>query len=146
MIVSKPQTSTLASFAAFLLISSGLIGFNTVAAIRDSSPSWLNLTVIVLLTPLALFALFKIFLSYKVIRVGNNQIDIRYPVFGKTKKYTLDQIGYWKETVIKNSMGTYKEIEVGFTDKSTLNMGHKEYTEYSKIAGYLSQKAAKKKK
>ena len=102
--------------------------------------------VIVLLTPLALFSLYKIFLSYKIIRVGNNQIDIRYPVFRRTRKYTLDQIGYWKETVIKNTMGTYKEIEVRFTDHHTLNMGHKEYTEYSKIAAYLSQKVPKKKK
>ena len=146
MIVSKPQTSTLLSFSAFLIIASGLIGFNIVAALKETKPSWLNLTVIVLLTPLALFSLFKIFLSYKVIRVGNNQIDIRYPVFRKSKKYSLDQIGYWKETIIKNTMGTYKEIEVRFTDNSTLSMGHKEYTEYSKIAGYLSQKVPKKKR
>ena len=146
MIISKPQTSTLFSFAAFLLISVILITFNAIAALNDPNPSWLNLTVIVLLSPLALFALYKIFLTYKVIRMGNNLIDIRLPVFRKMRKYPLDQVVYWKETVIKNSVGTYKEIEVKFQDKYTLNMGHKEYTEYPKMAAYLSQKLPKKKK
>jgi hypothetical protein len=146
LIVSKPQTGTLVSFTAFLVIAAALIGFNVTAALKDPSPSWLNLVVIVLLTPLALFSLYKIFLSYKVIRVGNNQIDIRYPVFGKTKKYSLDQIGSWKETIIKNTMGTYKELEVRFTDNTSLTIGHKEYTEYHRIATYLAQKALKKKK
>ena len=146
MIISKPQTATLFSFGAFLIITSGLIIFNAIAAMNDPRPSWLNLAVIILLTPLALFSLYKIFLSYKVIRVGNNQFVIHFPVFRKTKKYSLDQVGYWKETIIKNTMGTYKEEEVKFTDKNALTMSHKEYSEYSKIVGYLSQKVPKKKK
>lgn len=81
-----------------------------------------------------------------MIRVGNNQIEIRYLVLRKTKKYSLDQIAAWKETIIKNSMGVYKEIEINFTDKYKLTIGYREYSEYSKIAGYLSQKAPKKKR
>jgi hypothetical protein len=146
LIVSKPQPGTLISFGAFLVIAATLIGFNVMAALRDPTVPWLNLAVIVLLTPLALFSLYKIFLSYKVIRAGNNQIGIHYPVFCKTKRYSLDQIGYWKETIIKNTMGTYKELEIRFTDNSSLTIAHKEYTEYTRIVGYLAQKASKKKK
>ena len=111
------------------------------------NPAWYNYVVIVLLTPIGLFVLYRIFIRYKIMRLGNNQIEINFPVLRRLKKYSLDQIDYWIEKQVKTGKSSiYKELELRFKDGKKEIIGHKEFTEYVRIVQYLIQKAPKKRR
>ena len=145
MIVSKPLTNTIISFTLFLILTFTVLGMNVWAILHFAQPAWYNYAVVGLLAPIGLFVLYKIFIRYRVLRLGNNQIEIRFPVLRKVKKYPLDQIDFWIEKEVKTGKNSvYKELELAFKDGKKENLGHKEFTEYTRIVQYLKQKAAKK--
>ncbi len=147
MITSKPQTSTIISFTVFLSLTFIVLGMNVYVIIKDLQPAWYTYLIVVILTPIAIFVLYKIFIRYKILRLGNNLVELTYPVLRQTKKYSLDQIEYWVEHQVKTGKNSiYKETEIKFMDGIKLTIGHKEHTEYARIAQYLSLKAAKKKR
>ncbi len=147
MIVSRPQKSTLVSFIIFLTATFIVLGMNIYVIIKDLQPAWYTYLIIALLTPIAIFVLHKIFIRYKILRLGNNLIELSYPVLRKTKKYSLDQIDYWAEHTVKTGKNSiYKEAEIKFRDGLLVTIGNKEHTEYPRIVQYLSLKALKKKR
>ena len=109
-------------------------------------PAWYTYLIIGLLVLIAVLVIYKIFIRYKIIRMGNNQVEIHYPVLGRKHQYSVNDVVAWKENVVKTGKtSVYKELEIRFHDRRKLNFGHKEQTEYDRIVSYLSQKAAKKK-
>ena len=147
MITSKPQTSTIISFTVFLSLTFIVLGMNVYVIIKDLQPAWYTYLIVVILTPIAIFVLYKIFIRYKILRLGNNLVELTYPVLRRTKKYSLDQIEYWIEHKVKTGKNSvYKEVEIKFTDGLQVTIGHKEHTEYPRIVQYLSLKALKKKR
>jgi Ca2+/Na+ antiporter len=147
VIISRPQTSTIISFVAFLLLTIIVLSMNVLVLLNDREPAWYTYLIIALLTPIALFVLYKIFIRYKVVRLGHNQIELSYPVLRSTKRYPLDQLEYWVEHSVKTGKNSlYLEIEIKFSDGSKLTIGHKEQSEYPRIVQYLTQKALKKKR
>lgn len=111
-----------------------------------AKPAWYSYLIIALLTPIGIFVTYKIFVRYKVIYMGNNQVAIQYPVLRKKNTYALNEINYWKENVVKTGKNsTYKELEIVFADKRKLSVGHKEHTDYARMISYLNQKAPRKK-
>ena len=106
---------------------------------------WYNYAVVIVLIPIGSLVLYRVFIRYKIIRMGNNQIQIDFPVIRQTKKYSLDQIETWCENKVKTGKTSeYKELEILFNDKSKYNVGHREHTEYARMIQYLVQKAPKK--
>jgi hypothetical protein len=82
-----------------------------------------------------------------MIRMGNGQIEVRYPQFGIHKMYLLKNITYWKESVIKTGKtSAFRELEIKFTDNRKITMGHREYVEYEKMVSYLLQKVPRLKR
>ena len=147
MIISKPQRSTITSFILFLTLTFIVLGMNVWIVLRDPQPAWYTYLIIVLLLPVALFVGYKIFIRYKIIYIGNNQIEMRFPVLRTSSKYPLEQIEYWTENVVKTGKNSaYKELEIKFSDGQKHSMGHKEFTEYDKVIKYLQQKVPKLKK
>ena len=147
MIISKPQRTTITSFILFLTITFIVLGMNVWIVRSDPQPAWYNYLVILLLTPIAAFVGYKIFIRYKVIYLGNNLIEISYPVLKTTTKYPLDQIERWTENLVKTGKNSvYKELEIRFKDGQKISMGHKEFTEYDKVIKYLHQKVPQQKK
>jgi hypothetical protein len=145
LIISKPQTSTITSFVFFLAITVIVVVMNSIAIFRDRQPAWYNFAVLVVLIPIGIAVFYKIFVRYKILRVGNNQIQIDYPILRQNKIYPIDQIELWVENKVKTGKNSeYKELQVRFTDGKKIRVGHKEYTEYTRIVQYLSQKAPKK--
>jgi len=117
-----------------------------VIAIINKSAAWYNYAVAVLLLPIGLFVVYKIFIRYKVIRAGNNSVEISYPVMRKTEKYPLQTIVAWRENIIKTGKkSVYKQLEILFDNKTRLSIGQKEHTEYTRLVQYLQQKIPKKK-
>jgi Ca2+/Na+ antiporter len=147
VIISRPQTSTIISFVAFLLLTIIVLSMNILVLLNDREPAWYTYLIIALLTPIALFVLYKIFIRYKVVRLGHNRIELTYPVLRSTRRYPLEQIEYWVEHSVKTGKNSlYLELEIKFSDGITLTIGHKEQSEYPRIVQYLTQKAPKKKR
>ena len=147
MIISKPQRTTITSFILFLTITFIVLGMNVWIVRSDPQPAWYNYLVILLLAPIAAFVGYKIFIRYKIIYLGNNLIEINYPVLKTTTKYPLDQIERWTENLVKTGKNSvYKELEIRFKDGQKISMGHKEFTEYDKVIKYLHQKVPQLKK
>jgi hypothetical protein len=145
LVVSRPQTNTLVSFAFFLLITVVVLTMNLISALRGTS-AWYNYLIIALLVPIGLFVAYKIFIRYKVIRAGNNQIEINYPVLRRSEKYPLQSVLAWRENIVKTGKNSvYKQLEILFEDKKRISLGHKEHTEYPKLVQYLQHKIPRKK-
>ncbi|HEV8513847.1 MAG TPA: hypothetical protein VGQ59_11250, partial [Cyclobacteriaceae bacterium] len=106
---------------------------------------WYNYAVVIVLAPIGLFVFYKVFVRYKILKLGNNQIQIDYPLSRQTKIYPLEQIDNWTENKVKTGKNSeYKELQVQFADGKKISIGHKEHTEYTRTIQYLSQKAGKK--
>lgn len=146
MIVSKPPVSTLTSFGLFLLVTFVVIGMNVFTLWQSPTPAWYNYGILVLLIPIGGFVLYKIFIRYQVVRLGNNRVEIQFPVLRQWKKYNLDQIQFWFENQVKTGKNSvYKELVIKFSDDLKITLSPKESTEYEKVIQYLKQKVAKKK-
>jgi hypothetical protein len=146
LITSKPKTSTITSFVFFLLITVVVVVFNAIAIMRDLQAAWYNYAVLIVLVPIGVFVFYKIFVRYKILKLGNNQIQIDYPMLRQIKIYPLEQIDQWIENRVKTGKNSeYKELLVRFVDGKKISVGHKEHTEYARMVQYLAQKAPKKK-
>ena len=118
---------------------------NLVVIIKGQLVAWYNYLVVIALLPIGLFVLYRIFIRYKILQLGNNQIQIDYPVLRQSKKYVINQIVAWRENKVKTGKNSeYKELQILFSDKNKLTVSHKEHTEYARIVQYLMQKAEKK--
>jgi hypothetical protein len=145
VIISKPQTSTLLSFAFFLMLTFSVLTLNIIAIIQKQA-AWYNYLIAGLLVPIGLFVLFKIFIRYKVISMGNNQIEVRYPILNRSEKYAVKSVVAWRENIIKTGKrSTYKQLEILFENQKRLSLGQKEHTEYARLIHYLHQKIPGKK-
>jgi hypothetical protein len=145
LVISKPQPNTLISFSLFLIITIVVFTMNVISIINKTS-AWYNYVIAALLLPIGLFVLYKIFIRYKIIRAGNNSIDISYPVLRQVEKYSLQSIVAWRENIIKTGKNSvYKQLEILMDNKKRISIGHKEHTEYVRLVQYLQQKVPKKK-
>lgn len=143
MIIAKPKTNTILSFTFFLILTLVVVAMNIFSVLK--SPVWYNYAIVVVLTPIGLFVFYKIFIRYKILKFGNNQLEIVFPVLRSSRKYALNQIEYWVEKQVKTGKNSvYKELEMKLNDGSQINIGHKEFTEYLKVISYLIQKIPKK--
>ncbi|MFM7487481.1 MAG: hypothetical protein ACKO13_11255 [Cytophagales bacterium] len=144
MIVSKPITSTLVSFTLFLTITFIVIGMNIYAI--QAQGVWYNYLTIGLLFPIAAFVIYKIFVRYKVLILGNNQIEVNFPVLRQFRKYKLDNVQFWVENQVKTGNNSvYIELVIKFNDGQKVSVSPKESTEYDRMLLYLKQKLPKKK-
>lgn len=117
---------------------------NFIAIARQAA--WYNYLVVAALVPIGLVVFYKIFIRYKVLRLGNNMVQLDFPMLRQSKKYKLDEVALWAETKVKTGKNTeYKELTIRFVDGKKINVSHKEHTEYARLVQYFSQKLPKKK-
>jgi len=117
-----------------------------VISIWTNSAAWYNYLIIAALLPIGIFVAYKIFIRYKVIRAGNNQIEISYPVLRRSEKYALSEVLAWRENVIKTGKhSVYRQLEILFENQKRIGLGQKEHTEYVRLVQYLQQKLPRKK-
>ncbi len=119
---------------------------NVFALVKTPSPAWYNYLMVALLAPIGLFVLYKIFVRYKIIRLGNNRLELSYPMLKKHSIYPLQEIVAWKENVVKTGKSSvFRQLEIFLPDRQRISFGDKEHTEYSRVVQYLNQKVPKKK-
>jgi hypothetical protein len=95
-------------------------------AILQRTYAWYNLLIVGILLPIGLFVLYRIFIRYKVIRAGDNRIEVTYPVLKKTRAYTIKQVTGWRESIVKTGKNSvFKELEIVFDDHFRLALAQK---------------------
>ncbi|MBX2914845.1 MAG: hypothetical protein KF856_06180 [Cyclobacteriaceae bacterium] len=115
-------------------------------AIVQNTYAWYNLAIVIVLLPIAIFVLYRIFIRYKIIRAGDNRLEITYPVLKRTYGYNIKQIISWRESVVKTGKNSvFKELEIQCDNHLRITIGQKEHTEYDKLVHYLQRKIAGKK-
>lgn len=108
--------------------------------------AWYNLVIVIILLPLGIFVLYRIFIRYKIIRAGDNRLEITYPALKKTQGYNIKQITSWRESIVRTSKNSvFKELEIVCDNKLRITIGQKEHTEYDKLVQYLQRKIPGKK-
>ena len=144
MIVAKPKIGTLFSLGLFVALSLTVAIYTTTFMVDSEYIAWYQYLIVIVLFPLALGLAAKVILGYKVIEIGKEKLDIRFPTRFKRKSYRIKDIDYWKETQVKTATGTYKEVEIQFEDKKQLTLSYQEHTDYTKVVNYLKKKCARK--
>lgn len=128
------------------MITIVVIVMNVLAISLDANPMWYNYLILALLIPMGSFVIYKIFIRYQVIQMGNNKISVRLPVLRKFREYSLANIIAWAENKVKTGKNSnFKELQILFDDGKKIVASHKEHTEYDRMLKYLSQKAPGKK-
>ncbi len=120
---------------------------NIFVIVDQKNPPWYSFLIIGLLAPILGFVVYRIFIRYKVLRFGNNQVEIRLPVLRHQKAYPINQIDYWQENKVKTGKtSSYRELEIKFSDGEKISIGYQEYSDYERIVKYLQQKSSKKRR
>ena len=115
MIHARPKPGTLISFGLFLVISYALLGLSMYVLTHDPQPAGYHYLIVLLLTPIASYITYKVLFRYKVVGMGNRQIEVRYPQFRSYRTYSLDEVEFWMESMVRTGKtSTYKELEVKF--------------------------------
>ena len=122
---------SLAIFCAYLMLDSGKI-------------VWYQFLTAIILGPVALGLLAKVILGYKIVSIGKERIEIKYPTRFSSKTYPIKEIDSWRETEVKTATGVYQELEVLFSNRKKLNLSYQEHTEYPAVIKYLKKKCSKK--
>lgn len=140
MIVSKPKTQTLTAltiflvliFAAFFMLLNSLLTEPSYFIVKSI------LTPVVLV--IGLLVLGKLLGAIKVVRVGDNKIEVFYPISRMRTNIQVPNLLGWKEEVVKTKNGEYREVKILYTKKKILKLSNRENTEYEAIVKYLKKK------
>jgi len=144
MIVSKPKSNAIFAIAVFVIICFGLGGYNFRLVVGGST--WIfNWIMAIVFLLIAHILMFRQMLNYKIISIGNDKIQIWYPLRFRTIRGNLKDMDYWEETIIQTKTGVYKQLEVSFP-KRKVKMSIQENTKYQEAVNYFKKKQPKKEK
>lgn len=145
MIISKPKVGTLFSIGVFVAASMMGAGYG-LKYVYSLKPEWYHYALLLIFGPIGLGLLFRMILKYQIVKMGKGSIEIRFPARFKDTTYKVNDLTHWKETVINTAGGKYKEVELVFSDKKTINLSMQEHSNYPQVISYLRKKASKKMK
>ncbi len=144
MIVSKPKKQALFSLGVFILICLGLGSYNLLLLWRGST--WFfNYLMAAIFVPLGLVLLLRQLFNYKIVSLGNNKIQVWYPLRWRVRRWPLADLRYWQEVIIQTRTGVFKQLEIQFAD-GMVKISNQENTSYPQVMQYLQKKAAGKRK
>lgn len=144
MIVSKPKSQALFAIGVFIIICLSLGGYNLKLLLEGSTWFFNWIMTIVFLLIGGILLLRQLF-NYKVISLGNEKVQVWYPLRFRTHRGNLKDMDYWEETIIQTKTGIFKQLEIKFPQRS-IKMSIQENTNYDEAANYLKKKQPKKRK
>ncbi len=142
MIISKPKFGTLLSLSVFIAASLAIATYGLIVLL-DGQAIWWAYTLTMLFYPIALGLMIKITWGYKIISLGSQKLEIRFPFRMKKKKYHLKQLVRWEESIVKTGSVPFKELTLRFDDGLKMKLSYHENSNYDKILNYLSRNIAK---
>jgi len=144
MIVSKPKAQALFAIIMFALICLSLGGYN-LFLITNGSSWFFNYLMAIVFLPIGLILVIRQMINYKIISIGNNKIQVWYPLRFRTIRVSLGLLEYWQESIIQTKTGVFKQLEIIFHGK-TIKMSVQENTHYQETVNYFKKKLARKQK
>ena len=143
MIVSKPRTNALFALTVFIIISLTLAYAGIQGPIESGTWKWYNYIAVYFFGPLALIIGIRMLLNFKLIYIGKDKFEIKYPFRFVFRKYSLKQLNSWSEKQVKTGKKIFRELEIKF-DGRVIKISNQENTSYSEVFNYLKKKAPKK--
>jgi ABC-type bacteriocin/lantibiotic exporter with double-glycine peptidase domain len=145
MINSKPKTKTYLSLGIVVMIL--IVGLGYILADFHGGGTYGLLFYIIsctLLTVVILLILVKMMAGYKFISAGNDRINIRIPLKGLKKSYSLNQVMAWQEEKVTANKREFKQLSLLFDDRTSFNISNHEHLSYAELVKYLAKKIPKK--
>ena len=144
MIVSKPKSQALFAIGVFIIICFGLGGYNFML-ITSGSTWFFNYVMAIVFLLLAHVFMIRQMFNYKIISIGNDKIQVWYPLRFRTVRTSLKEMVHWEETIIQTKTGVFKQLEITFP-KKTIKMSVQENTLYKEVVNYFKKKQSNKRK
>jgi hypothetical protein len=119
-------------------------GYNFKIVVQGKAGLFNWLMAIVFLLIAHILMLRQLF-NYKIISLGEEKVQVWYPLRFRTIRGNLKDMDYWEETIIQTKTGVFKQLEIKFPQK-TIKMSVQENTNYKEAINYLKKKQAKKRK
>ncbi len=141
MIISKPKFNTLFALAVFITASLTIATYGLIVLLKGTAVWWAY-TLAFLFSPVALGLIIKVTWGYKIISLGNQKLEVKFPFRMKKKKYHLKQLASWEESIVKTGSGLFKELTLRFDDGFKMTLSYHENIHYDKIFDYLSKNAS----
>jgi len=145
MIVSKPRLNTIFALSIFLVLVFGSFFLLLDSLLSNESYFIVKLILTPITLVIALLVLGKLLGAIKIVKAGNNKLDIFFPISRSRIDLPLEQIKGWREDVVKTKQGEFRETKIVYGKKKVIKLSNKENTEYEKLLKYLNQKAKKQK-
>jgi hypothetical protein len=142
MIVSKPKSKALFAIGVFVIICFGLGGYNFIL-ISKGSTWFFNYLMAIIFLLIAHILLLRQMFNYKIISIGDNKVQVWYPLRFRTIRAPLKEMDYWEETIIQTKTGVFKQLEIVYP-KRTIKMSIQENSHYQEAVNYLKKKFAQK--
>lgn len=143
MIVSKPKTNTLTALTIFLILIFGSFFVLLDSLLSSESYFIVKLILAPVVLVIGLVVLGKLLGAIKIVKLGDNKLQIFYPISRlKVEVKVPDILGY-REEVIKTKNGEFREVKILYTKKKILKLSNRENTEYDAVVRYLKKKVKK---
>lgn len=140
MTVSKPKTNTLTALSLFLILIFGSFFLLLGSLLRDGSYFYVKLILAPLVLVIGMIVLGKLLSNIKIVKFGNNVIEVFYPISRMRLKIDVAHILGWHEEVIKTKNGEFRELKILYTKKKILKLSNRENTEYDEAVKYMKKK------
>ena len=145
MIVSKPKTQTLTALTIFLVLIFAVFFMLLNSLLTDPSYFIVKLILTPVVLVIGLLVLGKLLGAIKVVRIGDNKIEVFYPISRMRTIINVPNVLGWKEEVVNTKNGEYREVKILYTKKKILKLSNRENTEYDAVVKYLKKKVKFKK-
>ena len=144
MIVSKPKSKALFAIGVFIVICFGLGGYNFMLITNGSTWIFNYIMATVFLVLAHVFMMRQMF-NYKIISIGNDKIQVWYPLRFRTTRVPIKDLVHWEETIIQTKTGIFKQLEIVFPNK-TIKLSLQENSFYKEAVNYFKNKQSNKRK
>lgn len=134
MTVCRPKSSTLFALSAFIFLTLAACLFLAYPLLSGSSlPLW-RIIILVVLAPVPVALLFRLFWTYKRIEVRKDRIRVAYPFRpGGDWEGKFREVEKWKEEKVNASGTEYRELSAEFPSGKRLKVSLQEYSNYTKL-------------
>ena len=140
MIVSKPKTQTLTALTIFLVLIFASFFLLLNSLLKEESFFIAKLVLAPIVLVIGLLVLGKLLGAIKVVKVGDNKIEVFYPISRLRTSIKIGDVLGWHEEVVKTKNGEFREVKVLYSRKKILKLSNRENTEYEAIVNYLRKK------
>lgn len=144
MIVSRPRINTLTALSVFLVLIFASFFYLLHSLLTNEAYFFMKLILAPVVLAIGLVVLSKVLAAIKVVKAGNNLIEVFYPVSRMRITIKVADILGWHEEVVSTKNGEYREVKILYTKKKILKLSNRESTEYQAIVQYLRKKVKAK--